>query len=195
MFKVALYGGAGSGKSTAANLFASRGAAVIDADDIAAELTVAGSPLLAQIVAAFGSKIIRHDHRAGLDRDLLRRIIFSNKAARGRLNDIMHPPIRVELEKRIKDIEASYCIVVVPLLIETRMTDLVDYIVVIDCPEQTQIERIIARDGLSYGEAVKIISVQATRKRRLEVSDTVIDNNGDLNHLKEQVDKLHTEWI
>ncbi|MXX98619.1 MAG: dephospho-CoA kinase [Gammaproteobacteria bacterium] len=191
MLKVALYGGAGSGKSTAAELFVALGAPVIDADIIAKELTVAGSPQLEQIIAVWGPRIIKNNQ---LDRALLRHIIFSNAAARMRLNEIMHPPIRRELKARIDSTEAPYCIVVIPLLIETRMTDLVDYVVVVDCPMQMQIERIIARDGLSAYEAAKIVNAQATRKQRLDESDRVIDNSLDINHLKDQVYNLHKEW-
>ena len=192
MFKVALYGGSGSGKSTAAKLFANLGAPIIDADTIATELTAAGSPQLEQIIAVWGAKIIKNNR---LDRALLRQIICSDAAARIQLNNIMHPPIRAELEKRIANINTTYCIIVIPLLIEARMTDLVDHIVVIDCPTQTQIERIIARDHLNPNQAAQIIKIQATRKQRLEVSHQVIDNSTDMKHLKKQVYKLHQEWI
>ena len=191
MLKVALYGGAGSGKSTAAKLFAELGTPIIDADTIAKQLTVPGSPQLAQIVASFGREIINANQ---LDRAKLRQIIYADEAARLQLNNIMHPPIRAELEKYIANTTAAYCIVVIPLLVEARMTDLVDCIVVIDCPRQTQIERIVARDHLSRAEATKIVSVQATRKQRLEVSDRVIDNSLDIKHLKAQIDKLHKQW-
>ncbi len=191
MLKVALYGGAGSGKSTVAQLFANFGTPIIDADTIARELVLPGSPQLQQIVAVFGTEIVKNNR---LDRAMLRRIIFSDKKARMQLNDIMHPPIRMELKRRIDDIEAPYCVVVIPLLLEVQMTDLVDCIVVVDCPQQTQIERIVVRDDLSVEEATRIVSVQATRKQRLEVSDKVIDNSLDINHLKQQVHKLHKEW-
>ena len=191
MLKVALYGGAGSGKSTAAKLFSDFGVLVIDADIVARELTAPGSPQLEQIVAVFGSKIIKNNQ---LNRALLRQIIFSDKEARMRLNNIMHPPIRREFKRRIEDMDAPYCVIVIPLLLEAQMMDLVDYVVVIDCPEQTQIERIVIRDGLSIDEATKIVSVQATRKQRLEVSNKVIDNSLDINHLKKQVYTLHKEW-
>ena len=191
MLKVALYGGAGSGKSTAAKLFSDFGVLVIDADIVARELTAPGSPQLEQIVAVFGSKIIKNNQ---LNRALLRQIIFLDKAARMQLNSIMHPPIRRELKRRIEDIDAPYCMIVIPLLLEAQMTDLVDYVVVIDCPKQTQIERIVIRDGLSVDEATKIVSVQATREQRLEVSNKVIDNSLDINHLKKQVHELHKEW-
>ena len=191
MLKVALYGGAGSGKSTVAKLFADFDVPVIDADIIARELIAPGSPQFEQIVAVFGSKIVKNNQ---LDRALLRRTIFSDKKARMQLNSIMHPPIRRELKRRIEDIDAPYCMIVIPLLLEAQMTDLVDSIVVIDCPKQSQIERIVIRDGLSVDEATKIVSVQATRKQRLEVSDKVIDNSLDINHLKKQVHGLHKEW-
>ena len=191
MLKVALYGGAGSGKSAAAELFADLGTPIIDADIIARELVLPGSPQLQQIVAVFGPKIVKNNQ---LDRTALRRIIFSDKRARMQLNDIMHPNIRMELKRRMAAIEAPYCVVVIPLLLEAQMMNLVDCVVVVDCPRQTQIERIIVRDGLSVKEATQIVSVQATRKQRLEVSNRVIDNSLDINHLKQQVHKLHKEW-
>ena len=191
MLKVALYGGAGSGKSAAAELFADLGTPIIDADVIARELVLPGSPQLQQIVAVFGPKIVKNNQ---LDRTALRRIIFSDKRARMQLNDIMHPNIRMELKRRMAAIEAPYCVVVIPLLLEAQMMNLVDCVVVVDCPRQTQIERIIVRDGLSVKEATQIVSVQATRKQRLEVSNRVIDNSLDINHLKQQVHKLHKEW-
>ena len=191
MMKVALYGGVGSGKSTVAELFADLGTPIIDADVIARELVLPGSPQLQQIVAVFGSKIIKNNQ---LDRAVLRQIIFSDEQARIQLNGIMHPSIRMELKRRIATIEAPYCVVVIPLLLEAKMMDLVDCVVVVDCSQQTQIERIVLRDGLSVEEATQIISVQAARKQRLEVSDQVIDNSLDINYLKQQVHKLHREW-
>ena len=191
MLKVALYGGAGSGKSTVAELFADLGIPIIDADIIARELVLPGSPQLQQIVAVFGSKIVKNNQ---LDRAVLRQIIFSDKQARMQLNDIMHPSIRMELKRRMGAIEAPYCVVVIPLLLEAKMMDLVDYVVVVDCSRQTQIERIIARDGLDVEEATQVVGAQATREQRLEVSGRVIDNSLDINHLKQQVHNLHKEW-
>ena len=192
MLKVALYGGAGSGKSTVAELFADLGTPIIDADVIARELVIPGSPQLQQIIAVFGSKIVKNNQ---LDRAMLRQIIFSDQQARIQLNDIMHPSIHKELKRRMATIKAPYCMVVIPLLLEAKMMDLVDCVVVVDCSQQTQIERIVLRDGLSVEEATQIVSVQATRKQRLEVSDQVIDNSLDINHLKQQVHKLHREWM
>ncbi len=191
MLKVALYGGAGSGKSTVAELFADLGTPIIDADVIARELVLPGSPQLQQIVAVFGDEIVKNNQ---LDRAMLRQIIFSDKEARIQLNNILHPNIRIQLKRRIDDIEAPYCVVVMPLLLEAQMMDLVDFVVVVDCLQQTQIERIVLRDGLSVAEATQIVSVQATREQRLEVSNQVIDNSLDINHLKQQVHRLHKEW-
>ncbi len=191
MLKVALYGGAGSGKSTVAELFVDLGTPIIDADVIARELVLPGSPQLQQIVAVFGTEIVKNNQ---LDRAKLRRIIFSDKEARIKLNNIMHPNIRIQLKRCIDDIEAPYCVIVIPLLLEAQMMDLVDFVVVVDCLQQTQIERIVLRDSLSVAEATQIVSVQATREQRLEVSDQVIDNSLDINHLKQQVHRLHKEW-
>ena len=191
MLKVALYGGAGSGKSTVAELFADLGTPIIDADVIARELVLPGSPQLQQIVAVFGTEIVKNNQ---LDRAKLRRIIFSDKEVRIKLNNIMHPNIRIQLKRCIDDIEAPYCVIVIPLLLEAQMMDLVDCVVVVDCPKQIQIERIVLRDGLSVAEATQIVSVQATREQRLEVSNQVIDNSLDINHLKQQVHSLHKEW-
>jgi len=191
MLRVALYGGAGSGKSTAAKIFSALGVPVIDADTVAKDLTTPGSPQLTQIVDTFGSKIIRDNQ---LDRALLRSMIFSDEAARMQLNEIMHPAIYQELKARIECLEAPYCVILMPLLVEVQMEDLFDRIVVIDCPTSVQIERIRKRDGLSADEAIKIINAQATRERRLEVSNRVIDNSLGTRDLEGQIRALHKEW-
>jgi len=189
--RVALYGGAGSGKSTAAEMFAELGAPVIDADAVAKELTAPGSRQLAQIVAAFGAQIIGD---AQLDRALLRRLIFADKAARMRLNAIMHPEIYRQLKARINRLQAPYCVVLMPLLREVDMMDLFDCIVVIDCPRRMQIERLKKRDGLSAAAATQIIDAQATRAQRLEISDKVIDNSLDPDSMCRQIQALDREW-
>jgi len=191
MLRVALYGGAGSGKSTAAEMFAELGAPVIDADAVAKELTVPGSPQLAQIVAAFGAQIIRD---AQLDRALLRRLIFADKAARLRLNAIMHPPVYRQLKARLNRLQAPYCVVLMPLLLEVDMMDLFDCIVAIDCPQHLQIERLRKRDGLTAAAATQIINAQATREQRLEISDKVIDNSLDTHSMHRQILALNREW-
>ena len=189
MLKVGLSGGIASGKSTVAKCFGELGVPVIDADEIARRLTVPGSAGLRAIAEAFGAKMLNRD--GGLNRAALRQLAFADASARRRLNAILHPAIRDHMEKEIKKLHAPYCIIVIPLLIEAGMQDMVDCIVIVDCGEETQLQRIVARDHCDKAEAGKIIKSQHDRKKRLEVADIVVDNEGTMEHLKKQVDELH----
>lgn len=192
MLRVGLYGGIGSGKSTAAEIFSRLGVSVIDADLIARELSAPNSPQLKKIKNTFGDSIVTD---GSLDRAQLRKIISSSARAREQLNAIMHPAIRQELKTRVAQSEGVYCLVVVPLLLESQMLDLVDRIVVIDCPEQKQLKRVIRRDKVRADEVKKLIKSQASRSRRLEIADLVLDNSKDLLHLEKQILSLHKNLL
>lgn len=192
MLRVGLYGGIGSGKSTVAEIFTQLGVSVIDADLIARELSSPNSALLKEIKSTLGSKIVK---QGNLNRALLRKIICSDETARKQLNTIMHPPIRQELKKRIAQSSGLYCIIVVPLLLESGMVDLVDRVVVVDCPEQSQLDRVTKRDKISADEAMQMIAAQANRHQRLEIADSVLDNGKNILHLKKQVLDLHKNLI
>ena len=192
MLRVGLYGGIGSGKSTAAKIFAQLGVSIIDADLIARELITPNSPQLKKIKHTFGDSIVQD---GSLNRARLRKIIASNAHAREQLNAIMHPAIRQQLEARVAQLEGAYCLIVIPLLLESQMLDLVDRIIVMDCSEQKQLKRVIQRDKVSADEVKKLIKSQANRSRRLEIADLVLDNSADLLHLEKQILSLHKNLI
>lgn len=192
MLRIGLTGGIGSGKTMVANAFASHGAPVIDADLIAHELVEPGLPALKSIVSAFGDNIL--DKRDRLKRDKLRQLILVDEGKREQLESILHPAICNEIEDRINKIHATYCILVIPLLIETRLTDMVDRILIVDVDKNTQIERVKNRDKLSEDEILSIIGIQCTREERLKVADEVITNEGSLEDLALQVSQLHEKF-
>lgn len=193
-FVVGLTGGIGSGKSAAAECFAARGIAVVDTDAIARELTAAGGAALPALVAGFGSEIIASD--GALDRDRMRRLVFADPAARGRLEAILHPLIGALADERCRDAVSPYVILAVPLLVESgTYRQRCQRIVAVDCPESLQISRVMARSGLSEAEVRAIMAAQASRARRLAAADDVLDNGGDLHHLEIQVADLHRKYL
>lgn len=191
MLRVGLTGGIGSGKSTIASLFVMRGVPVIDTDEIARGLTEPGQETFDQIVRAFGDTILGENRR--IDRDKLRERVFDNTDERRRLETILHPRIRAIVRDKLAAIEAPYGVVVVPLLIESGFSDLVDRILVVDAMENVQIQRTAARSGLREPEIRKIMSAQANRARRLQQASEVIENNGDRKHLEAEVERMH-QW-
>ena len=190
---IGLTGGIGSGKSAAASLFGKLGAPVIDADVIARQLVAADKPALAEIARTFGAHVLT---AAGeLDRGALRRIVFADNAARSRLEAILHPRIREQIQNEINKVRAPYCIVVIPLLLETGQSDLVDRILVIDVPLATQISRVASRDRLPREEILAIIEAQVSPGTRLAAADDVIENSGGLDELATQVNQLHEKYL
>ncbi len=189
MIKAGLTGGIGSGKSLACRIFASLGVPIIDADEIAHRLTAPGNPQLEAIRDVFGDGV--SDTAGALKRDELRRIVFSDDAKRKQLEDILHPGVKEEIQAATAALHAPYCIVSVPLLIESGMLDLVDTTIVLDCPKSAQVERAGKRSGLSPAEILAIIEKQASRRERLAAADIVIDNSGDEDALKKQLISLH----
>ncbi len=186
---VGLTGGIGSGKSAAAARFAAHGIVVIDADVIAHELTAAGGAAMAAIEAEFGAAVLGSD--GALDRTVMRRLVFSDAAARQRLEKIMHPLICQISDSRIASADSLYVVLVVPLLVESgAYRERVQRLLVVDCPEETQIERVMARNGMTRAETLGILAAQATRPQRLAVADDVISNDGSLDQLNAQVDGL-----
>ncbi len=196
MLKIGLTGGIGSGKTTVADCFASLGVPVIDADKIAHELAAPGQPALQAIASAFGPDILCDDGQ--LDRARLRAIVFNDTARRKQLEEILHPRIRAEMRRRIADIEASaapYCILSIPLLLETGQTDLVDRILVVDTLEDLQYHRVRVRNGLPDAEIAAIIHAQVSREQRLAVADDIIANDGGLEELRQHVLGLHQRYL
>lgn len=196
-FIVGLTGGIGSGKSAAAERFAELGAAVVDTDAIAHELTRPGGAAIGPIRAAFGNGVITPE--GALDRGAMRRLVFRDAEAKGRLEAILHPMIRAETDRRARAALAAgapYIVLVVPLLVESgSYRRRVNRVAVVDCGEETQVRRVVARSGLAPEEVRAIMAAQASRARRLEAADDVIDNEGDLAALRAQVDALHRKYL
>jgi len=190
---IGLTGGIGSGKSTVARCFSALGTPVIDADEIAHELVTPGSPALKTILTRFGPAILTR--RGELDRAELRQIIFDEPQQRRALEAILHPLIYQEMHRRISRIDAPYCILCIPLLVETRADAPVERILVIDSPPELQRLRTMARDGLSAAEFSAIAQSQASREQRLAVADDLIVNNNGREALRRQVEALHRKYL
>jgi dephospho-CoA kinase len=190
---VGLTGGIGSGKSAVADVFAAHGVDVTDADRLAHALTAAGTPGLATVVAAFGAHLMRSD--GTLDRAALRRQAFADPAARGRLEAILHPLIGKAARDEITRWRGPYGILVVPLLLERRGLDsLVQRILVVDCPEGVQLQRVAARSGLAPDEIRAIMATQLPRNERLARADDIVDNAGAPAAIAPQVAELDLRY-
>lgn len=192
-FTVGLTGGIASGKSLAADRLDSLGAAVVDTDVISREQTAAGMPALADIGRQFGADLIRAD--GTLDRAGLRGQVFSDPAARKRLEAILHPLIRKAAWARAGRTAGSYLVMVVPLLVETGFTDGIDRVLVIDAPRKLQIGRLRERDGVTRAQAIAILASQASRRQRRAMADDVILNDGTRRRLIGKVDELHALYL
>jgi len=190
---IGLTGGIGSGKSAVAALFEQLDIPVIDADDIARAMVEPGQPALREIIDIFGPAST--DASGRLDRTRLRKLVFSDPVQRQRLEAILHPRIRREIIARTTILQTPYCIVVIPLLLETSQQDLVDRILVVDAGVERQIERVAKRSGLPRHEIDAIIAAQASRDRRLAIADEVINNDGTRDELEVQVRALHEKYL
>ncbi|HKW38135.1 MAG TPA: dephospho-CoA kinase [Burkholderiales bacterium] len=193
-YTVGLTGGIGSGKSAVAALFSELGAEVVDTDEIAHELTRPNGEAIAPIRATFGADAIAAD--GSLDRAAMRRLVFADARARKRLEAILHPLIGIESSRRVERAASPYAILVIPLLVENGVDrSRTARVLVVDCPEACQIERVRRRSGLSEAEVRAILSSQATRERRLAAADDVIDNSGAQEKLAGQVSRLHEKYL
>jgi dephospho-CoA kinase len=193
MLTIGLTGGVGCGKSTVAELFQRNGVPVVDADDITRDLTAADGPALSRISSVFGDDVLFADGQ--LDRRKLRRMVFDQPEARQQLEGILHPLVREEIRARVREISTPFCLVVIPLLVESSMTDLVDRVLVVDCEEADQIARVTVRDQCSVDDARAIIATQASRQSRLAIADDVIVNAGSLDELKIVVQRLNQRYF
>lgn len=191
-YVVALTGGIASGKTAVSRLFESLGVPVVDTDVIARELVQPGQPLLAAIRDALGDDFF--DSEGALRRSELRRHVFSDPAARARLESVLHPAIRSAAWSQVDSLDAPYCILVVPLLVESGAFPEVDRVLVVDVPEAVQVERLLARDGVSEADARAALAAQASRAQRLEVADDVILNDGPLDALRVHVMELDRRY-
>lgn len=196
-YVVGLTGGIGSGKTTVSDLFAELGVEVIDADIVARQVVEKGSLLLAKIAEHFGEQILTADRE--LDRTALRQIVFNDENEKTWLNNLLHPAIREEMVKKLQESTACYLIWVVPLLIENRLTEFCDRILVVDVSPEIQLERATKRDKSKTETIKNIIAAQVSREERLSYADDVIENNLPLEQglplIRELVQELHQQYL
>lgn len=193
MLVIGLTGGIGSGKSTVAELFAKLGVTIIDTDQLAKELTQVGSPVLKAIVDKFGNDILFVN--GDLNRKALRAHIFDHPADRIWLEKQLHPAIRQMIQDSVKRVQSAYCIVVIPLLFETEPNPLINRVLLVDTTEELQIKRTKVRDQHSQHEVDAIMKAQTTRAKRIEAADDLIKNDGRIEDLTPQVEKLHRFYL
>lgn len=192
MLRIGLTGGIASGKTTVAALFADKGATVIDTDRIARDIVEPGMPALAALVNALGGSIL--DDSGRLDRAGLRRRLFADASVRRSVEAILHPAILGELERRAARASGPYQVLVVPLLVDGRHEGLVDRVLVVDCPEETQIRRLMERDGETRADAIRMLASQISREQRLAAADDVIENGGPAAELEPRVTALDRKY-
>ncbi len=194
---IGLTGGIGSGKTTVSDLLAKLGAGIVDTDLIAHQITAPNGVAISLIEKQFGSEFIATD--GALNRERMRALIFNNPEARKSLETITHPLIRQETARQALQLNkdgAPYLVFVVPLLIESgSWKDLIDRLVVVDCPKETQIKRVMQRSNLTQEEVERILAAQASREERLKHADAVIENQGSLKELEVQVENLHQKIL
>ncbi|SAK93596.1 dephospho-CoA kinase [Caballeronia temeraria] len=196
MFSIGLTGGIGSGKSTVADLFAARGVPLIDTDLIAHRITAPGGVAMPLIASEFGDDFIAAD--GALDRAKMRALVFADDTAKARLEGIVHPLIRAETERQRHAAQGAYHIVVVPLLVESgEWASRVSRVLVVDCPVDTQIARVMRRNGFTREQVLAIIAKQASREARLAAADDIVVNDeaATLDMLAQQVDALHARYL
>ena len=191
-FKVGLTGGIASGKTTVANHFADIGVPVIDTDVIARQVVTPGEPALEEIRERFGDSVINESGE--LNRIAMRKLIFFDDKLRIALENILHPRIGAETRRQSAAADGDYQVIVVPLLVGSPLLQFIDRVLVVDCDEDTQVERLLARDAESTQQARKIISAQASRDQRLAIADDIIDNNRELAEMKQQVALLDQKY-
>ncbi|WKJ90961.1 dephospho-CoA kinase [Methylomonas montana] len=193
MLKIGLTGGIGSGKSTVCGLFAELGVPIVDADLIARQLVEPGRPALMRIAETFGPQMLDDD--GSLNRARLREAVFADADKKRRLDAIMHPLVYGQIAADVMALQAAYCVIAVPLLFESKNAYAVDRVLLVDCPVEVQIERVIGRDKLTRGQVQAIIDSQMPRSERLARADDVIDNIAGPERLAEQVKRLHNSYI
>jgi len=189
---IGLTGGIASGKTAVARLFEHLGVPVLDTDQIARDVVEPGTPGLTRLIESFGTVIL--DDTGRLDRRRLRERVFADPGQRRQLEAITHPAIREELARRSAAAGGRYQIHVIPLLVETGRANAYDRVLVVDCPEEEQIRRLIARDNTDIEQAKRILAAQATREQRLSAAHDVIENKGTLADLEKLVQALHRKY-
>jgi dephospho-CoA kinase len=193
-FTIGLTGGIGSGKTTVANMFADLGVALVDTDLIAHQLSAPGGAAIPALRAQFGAEFIQAD--GALDRAKMRAHVFAQASEKIRLEAILHPLIRSATEQAAAQAHGDYLIFVVPLLVESgSWKSRVSRVLVVDCPQELQISRVMTRSGLSEQQVRDIMRHQVSREQRLQAADDVILNDGDLTRISAQVGQLHASYL
>ncbi len=195
MFSIGLTGGIGSGKSTVADLFTARGVPLVDTDRIAHQVTASGGVAMPLIAGEFGDDFLTPD--GALDRAKMRTLVFADDTAKARLERIVHPLIRAETERQRSRTGGPYHIVVVPLLVEAGdWATRVSRVLVVDCPVDTQIARVMKRNGFTREQVLAIVAKQATRDARLAAAnDVIVNDDATLDTLAREVDALHARYL
>jgi len=192
-FCIGLTGGIASGKSTVEHQFRALGVPVLDADQVARDVVAPSTPALAKIREAFGPEILEIDGQ--LNRAALRKLVFSDEAARRRLESITHPEIRDAMRAWKAAVTAPYCMISIPLLAEGGKNPMIDRVLVVDTPAEVQLQRLIQRDGIDEALARRMIAAQASREARLEIADDVLINDGAIASLLPEVEVLHERYL
>lgn len=193
MLTVGLTGGIASGKSTVADGFAARGVPVLDADAVARDVVAPGTAGLQAVVERFGPDVL--DAEGRLDRAAMRRQVFDDPDARRALEGIIHPAVRLAMREWLASQDAPYAILMIPLLVESKLTPMADQVVVVDLPVDAQRTRLMRHDDIDEPLAMQMIAAQASREQRLAVADHVIDNTGPLSALGSQIDHVHAALL
>jgi dephospho-CoA kinase len=201
ILKIGLTGGIGSGKSAVAQLLEKKGAFIIDTDKIAHQITSSNGQAMTQIKAEFGDAFVNTD--GSLNRSAMRELVFNNPKAKAKLENITHPLIHQETERleqeAIKN-KPPYIVFMIPLLIESgrwlnQTPPKIECLLVVDCPKELQVQRVVQRNEINPELIEKIIATQASREKRTEVADYIIDNSSDFEHLERQCEELHGQLL
>lgn len=192
LLRVGLTGGIGSGKTTVKNFFDELGAPTIDADEISHRITKPGQAAFDEVIALFGKESL--DETGNLDRKRLRALIFDEPDLKQKLEAIIHPRVRSQIREFTDRVDYPYCIICIPLLLETGAQSTVDRVLVVDAPEELQVARVNRRDNADERQTRSIIRSQAGREQRLHAAHDIIVNDGNISDLKAQVDNLHERY-
>lgn len=193
VLRIGLTGGIASGKTLVANCFAELGVPVIDTDQIARDIVEPGQPALNEIRDRFGAAVLTP--AGALDRRRMRELVFEDDDRRAALEAILHPRIRRETAVRARAADGPYVLLVVPLLVETGFDGLADRVLVVDCPVELQKARLLTRDTEDPEQVERILAAQASRAERLAAADDIVDNSGTVEATREQVRKLHEQYL
>ena len=192
LLRVGLTGGIGSGKTTVKDFFDELGAPTIDADEISHRITKPGQAAFDEVIALFGKESL--DETGNLDRKRLRALIFDEPDLKQKLEAIIHPRVRAQIREFTDRVDYPYCIICIPLLLETGAQSTVDRVLVVDAPEELQVARVNRRDNADERQTRSIIRSQAGREQRLHAAHDIIVNDGNISDLKAQVDNLHERY-